>query len=105
MIKTERLVIMGALARDVSPGVSICQDPFLLGHYKEYEQTVDTDRLDKLELAYGKRVYEHFGIIPMFCVLPQIAVGLEVVVEYQGNMGNCGRLRYLGLAVPVYKEP
>ncbi len=95
--------ISGTWSNGLFSGVPIWQDPVLLEHYREYEQTVDTDRLDELELVYGKRMYEGFGTVPMFWILPEVAVDPEVVADYQANMGNFGPVRHLEFAVPVYK--
>ena len=95
--------ISGSWSNGLFSGVPIWQDLFLLEHYKEYEQTVDADRLDELELVYGKRMYEGFGTVPMFWILPEIAVDPEVVADYQANMGNFGPVRHLEFAVPVYQ--
>ena len=95
--------ISGTWSNGLFSGVPIWQDPVLLEHYKEYEQTVDADRLDELELIYGQRMYENFGTVPMFWILPEAAIDPEVVAEYEANMGNFGPVRHLEFAVPVYK--
>jgi len=95
--------IAGTWSNGLFSGVPIWQDPVLLESYKEYEQTVDADRLDELELVYGKRMYENFGTVPMFWILPEIALNPEVVAEYEANMGNFGPVRHLEFAVPVYQ--
>lgn len=94
--------ISGTWSNGLFSGVPIWQDPVLLEHYKEYEQTVDADRLDALELIYGQRMYENYGTIPMFWILPEAAMDPEVVAEYEANMGNFGPVRHLEFAVPVY---
>ena len=94
--------ISGTWSNGLFSGVPIWQDPFLLEHYKEYEQTVDADRLDALELIYGQRMYENYGTVPMFWILPEAAMDPEVVAEYEANMGNFGPVRHLEFAVPVY---
>jgi len=95
--------IAGTWSNGLFSGIPIYQTNELLETYKEYEQTVDKDRLDELELVYGKTMYENFGTVPMFWILPQIAVDPEVVAEYTANMGNFGPVRHLEFAVPVYK--
>ena len=55
-----------------------------------------------MELIYGQRMYENYGTVPMFWILPEAAMDPEVVAEYEANMGNFGPVRHLEFAVPVY---
>lgn len=71
--------------------------------YIDLVQSVDPDERLSIIHEMGDFVYNNYLSLPLFLVIPQVAIDPEVVLDYSVNMRNFGPVNHHEFTEPVYR--
>lgn len=72
-------------------------------YFNEYVNVTTVEEKNRLELAYGQRMYDQYGSLPILWISGQVAINPNVVAEYTSSMLNFGAARQHEFTKAVFK--
>ena len=72
-------------------------------YFDEYVKVTTVEEKNRLELAYGQRMYDQYGSLPVLWISGQVAINPNVVAEYTSSMLNFGAARQHEFTKAVFK--